>query len=61
MYRQLSVLMGECDAIVHKDVHRLIRAKRLDTIDWYQKRLALDRAMLKKLNKFHQLASHAPI
>lgn len=65
-HHKLPVELGGTDVyanlvIVHEDVHRLIHAKRQDTIDWYQKRLALDGTMLKKLNKLRQLAGNASI
>lgn len=47
--------------IVHEDVHRLIHAKRRETIDWYKKRLDLNGTMRKKLNKLRQIAGNAPI
>lgn len=47
--------------IVHKDVHKLIHATQQETIDWYMKRLDLDSAMRKKLNRLRQMAGNAPI
>lgn len=43
--------------IVHKYVHRLIHAKKKQTIDYYRAILQLDGKQLKKLNAFRKVCN----
>ncbi|MCM2532301.1 HNH endonuclease [Neobacillus pocheonensis] len=43
--------------IVHKYVHRLIHAKKKQTIDYYRNILQLDGKQLKKLNAFRKVCN----